>query len=48
MTDKERAKRTADAIIALMRGPVKLAPMERLTEQQAEVRHRMVQAQRLK
>lgn len=52
LTDKffaeERAKRVAEAIIAIGQGKVKPAPVERLSEHQAEERHRMVQAQRLK
>lgn len=44
----QRAKRTAEAIMAIGQGRSRPAPMERLTEYQAEERHRMIHAQRLK
>lgn len=46
--DQMRARRTAEAIASIGKRPVRLARMERLSEHQAEERHRMVQAQRLK
>lgn len=45
---QERARRTAEAIASIGQRHLKLAPMERLTEYEAEERHRMMQAQRLK
>jgi len=48
MTPEEQGKRVAEAIIAIMQGRAKPAPLERLSEHQAEERHRMVQAQKLK
>lgn len=45
---QERARRTAEAIASVGQRHLKLAPMERLSEHQAEERHRRVQAQRLK
>lgn len=48
MTPQEKAKRVAEAIIAIGQGKSKLAPLERLSERQAEERHRMIQAQKLK
>lgn len=48
MTQEERAKKIADAIITIMQGKSKPASTGWLSEYYAELRHRMSQAQKLK
>ena len=45
---QERARRTAEAIASVGQRHLSIVPTEKLSERQAEDRHRSVQAQKLK
>lgn len=48
MNAEERAKKIAEALIAILQGKSKPAPTGWLSEHYAELRHRQAQAQKLK